>query len=75
MSGFLCAKGFCDPSWCGDTQTVLSAEVKDCQVVVVDVGGGEGRDDAGLETGVGKVGGYGASERVIVGGDGGVAGG
>lgn len=33
---------------------------------------GGGRDDAGLETGVGEVGRYGAGEGVIVGGDGGV---
>lgn len=75
MRRFLCAEGLCDPSWGGDTQTVLSAEVKNCEeVVVVAVVGGERRDEAGLETGVGKVGGYGASEGIIVGGDGGVAG-
>lgn len=75
MRRILCAEGFCDPSWGGDTQTVLSAEVKNCEeVVLVAVGGGERRDDAGLETSVGKIGGYGASEGVVVGGDGGVAG-
>lgn len=75
MRRILCAEGLCDPSWGGDTQTMLSAEVKNCEGVVFAVGGGEGRDDAGLETSVGKVGGYGASEGVIIGGDGGVAGG
>lgn len=73
MRRILCAEGFCDPSWGGDTQTVLSAEVKNCEEVVA-VGGRERRDDAGLETSVGKKGGYGASEGVVVGGDGGVAG-
>lgn len=73
MRRILCAEGFCDPSWGGDTQTVLSAEVKNCEEVVA-VGGRERRDDAGLETSVGKIGGYGASEGVVVGGDGGVAG-
>lgn len=76
MRRILCAEGFCNPSWGGDTQTVLSAEVKKCEeFVVVAVRGGERRNDAGLETSVGKVGGYGASEGVIVGGDGGVTGG
>lgn len=75
MRRILCAEGFCDPSWSGDTQTVLSAEVKNCEDVVVAVGGSEGRDYAGLETSVGKVRGYGASEGVIVSGDGGVTGG
>lgn len=75
MLRILCAEGFCDPSWGGNTQTVLSAKMKNCEDVVVAVGVGEGRDDAGLETSVGEVGGYGASEGVIVGGDGGVAGG
>lgn len=73
MHRILCAEGFCDPSWGGDTQTVLRAEVKNCEEVVA-VGGRERRDDAGLETSVGKIGGYGASEGVVVGGDGGVAG-
>lgn len=75
MRRIFCAEGFCDPSWGGDTQTVLSAEVKNCEDVAVAVGWGEGRDDAGLETSVGKVRGYGASEGVIFGGDGGVTGG
>lgn len=75
MGRILCAEGFCDPSWGGDTQTVLSAEVKNREYVAVAVGGGEGRDDAGLETSVGKVRGYSASEGVIVGRDGGVTGG
>lgn len=74
MHKFLCTDGLCDPSWGGNTQTVLSAEVKNCEEVVVAVVGGERRDEAGLETSVGKVGGYGVSEGIIVGGDGGVAG-